>query len=195
MVSPGSLFNSPKSVRTSPGKKRVFHKGRNLKSLHSALTRVSAALAETRNLHNRMMEAGVQKRAIHKRYQNLGAKLSNLRHAMRWTPSPSIQRQLNKVQKEYNTVLPNVNNKERKSAKLIAEYEKAQKRYYQLARRVAYLNGTRTLNNSPLTENEKQIVRLTGAMVKNMSVTRRTARRLPFGTNIGEVITRSAVRR
>ena len=80
MTSPGRLFDTPPGVRMSPGKKRVFHGGRNLASLHAALTRASAALNESRNLQAQMLEAGVQKRAIHNRVRKLDSKLFNFRH-------------------------------------------------------------------------------------------------------------------
>jgi predicted RNase H-like nuclease (RuvC/YqgF family) len=196
MGSMKSLFKTPPSVRMSPGKKRALWASKpSLSAIHSALTRASAARAEERNLHARMMEAGQQKRAMTKRHRNLVSKVYNLRYRMKWTPSPSIQRQINQVQKEINANLPNLENKERKVEKLVAEWEKAQKRYHQLARRVTHLNGTRVLNSSPLTANEKAIVRITGAIVKNMSAARRTTRRLPLGQNISQTIIRSAARR
>lgn len=200
MVSPGRLFNTPPGVRMSPGKKRVFHGGRNLTSLHAALTRASAALAETRNLEAQMMEAGVHKRAAHNRARKLDTKLFNFRHSMKWTPSASeaaaFQQKINQAQKELNTVLLNVRNKERTSNKLIKQWENSKKRYHQLARRVAHFNnGTRNLNNRPLSPREKHIIRTTARIVRNMSAARRTVRRLPLPRNMGHLVIRSAARR
>jgi len=199
MASPGTLFNSPENVRTSPGKKRVFHGGRNLTSLHAALTRASAARAEERNLHARMMEAGVQKRAAHNRARKLDSKLFNFRYSMKWTPSASeaaaFQQKINQAQKELNAILPNVRNAERKSEKLIKQWEKAQKHYHQLARRVVNRSGSRTFNNSPLTQRELNAVRAMSRVIKNMASVRRTVRRLPFGNNVSHQIIQSAARR
>lgn len=199
MTSPGRLFDTPPSVRMSPGKKRVFHGGRNLASLHAALTRASAALNESRNLQAQMLEAGVQKRAIHNRVRKLDSKLFNFRHSMKWTRSASeaaaFQQKINQAQKELNAILPNVRNKERTSSKLIAEWEKAQKRYHQLARRVVNWSGSRTFNNSPLTQREVDAVRTMSRAIKNMASAQRTMHRLPFGTNMSQLIIRSALRR
>ena len=199
MVSPGRLFNTPPGVRTSPGKKRVFHGGRNLQSLHAALTRASAALNESRNLQAQMMEAGVHKRAAHNRARKLDSKLFNFRHSMKWTRSASeaaaFQQKINQAQKELNALEPNVRNAERKSEKLIKEWEKAQKRYHQLARRVVNWSGSRTFNNSPLTQRELNAVRTMSRAIKNMASARRTVRRLPFGSNVSQIIIQSAARR
>jgi hypothetical protein len=199
MISPGILFNTPPGVRMSPGKKRVFHGGRNLTSLHAALTRASAALAETRNLEAQMMEAGVHKRAAHNRARKLDTKLFNFRHSMKWTPSASeaaaFQQKINQAQKELNIVLLNVRNKERTSNKLIKEWEKAQKRYHQLARRVVNWSGSRTFNNSPLTQRELNAVRTMSRAIKNMASARRTVRRLPLPRNMGHLVIRSVTRR
>ena len=196
MVSPGSLFRTPPGVRMSPGKKRVlFGPAPNLKSVHAALTRASAALAESQNLAAQMMEAGVHKRVAHNRQQKLVNKIVNLQHAMIWHPSTAYQKQLNQAQKEFNTLTPNVRNKERASERLIEQWEKSKKRYYQLARRLAYLNGTRNLNNSPLTQREKEIIRQTAAIVKNMSTARRTVRNFPLPRNMGTLVVRASARR
>lgn len=197
MVSPGSLFRTPPSVRMSPGKKRAFWWGPipNLMSLHSALTRASAALAESRNLHARMMEAGVQRRAAHQRVSDLVGKLARLQHRMRMYPSAALQEQIEHVQRQINDELPNMTNKERRSAVLIREFEKSRKHYHQLARRVAYLNGTRNLNNRPLNEREKNTIRQTAAIVRNMTAARRTTRRLPLPRNVAHAIIRSMARR
>lgn len=196
MTSPGSLFKTPQGVRMSPGKKRVLYgPGPNIKSIHAALTRVSAALAESRNLHAQMMEAGVQKRAAHKRHMKLLDKFYNLRRQMRMRPSANVQGLLNQAQKEVNASLPNVVNKERASTKLIKQWENSKKRYHQLARRVAHLNGTRNLNNRPLSQGEKEAIRLTATIVRNMSAARRTVRRLPLPRNMGHLVIRSAARR
>ena len=196
MVSPGRLFNTPPGMRMSPGKKRVlFGPAPKFNSIHAALTRVSAALAESQNLQAQMMEAGVHRRAAHNRARKLDNKITNLRHRMRWQPSEAYQRQLNQAQKELNAILPNVRNKERKSNKLVRQFENSKKRYHQLARRVAYLNGTRNLNNRPLTQREKEAIRVTAAIVKNMSAARRTVRRLPLPRNVGNAIIRASARR
>ena len=183
----------------SPGKKRVFHGGRNLQSLHAALTRASAALNESRNLQAQMMEAGVHKRAAHNRARKLDSKLFNFRHSMKWTRSASeaaaFQQKINQAQKELNALEPNVRNAERKSEKLIKEWEKAQKRYHQLARRVVNWSGSRTFNNSPLTQRELNAVRTMSRAIKNMASARRTVRRFPFGTNVSQLIIQSAARR
>lgn len=196
MVSPGRLFNTPPGIRMSPGKKRImWGPAPHLKSVHAALTRASAALAESENLAAQMMEAGVHKRVAHERERKLVNKLSNLRHGMRWNPSAAIERQINNAQRELNTVALNARNKERTSERLIKQWKKSKKRYHQLARRVAYLNGTRNLNTSRLTEQEKYIIQTTSAMVKNMSAAQRTVRRLPIPHNLGMLIIRSAARR
>jgi len=199
MVSPGRIFNTPPGVRMSPGKKRVFHGGRNLRSLHTALTRASAALNESRNLQARMMEAGVQKRAAHNRARKLDTKLFNLRHSMKWTPSASeaaaFQQRINQAQKELNTILLNVHNKERTSNKLIKQWENSKKRYHQLARRVINWNGSRAFNNSPLTQRELNAVRTMSSSIKNMASARRTVRHFPLPQNLGMLIIRSAARR
>lgn len=196
MVSPGSLFGTPTGIRMSPGKARVlFRVPPSLTSVHSALTRVSAALAESENLHTRMMVAGVQKRAAHQRHQTLRTKLHNLQYRMRWRPLESYQRQINKAQKNVNANLPNVINKERTSERLIRQWENSMKRYHQLARRVVYLNGTRNLNNRPLTHAEKETIRITSQIIRDMVSARRTVRHLPLNKNTGSMITRSAARR
>jgi len=196
MVSPGSLFKTPPGVRMSVGKKRALWGPQpSLNALHSTLTRLSATLAETRNLHNKMTKADARKRAIYKRHHELKNWIHNLSHAMRSEPREHTQRGINQTQKEINAILINQRNAERKSAKLTKEWERSLKRYRQLARRVAHLNGTRTLNNRPLTENEKQTIRLTAQMIKNMAAARRTTRRFPFGQNVGDLIVRSTARR
>jgi hypothetical protein len=199
MVSPGRLFNTPPGVRMSPGKKRVFQGGRNLISFHAALTRASAALSESRNLHARMMEAGVHKRAARNRARKLDTKLFNLRHSMKWTPSASeaaaFQQRINQAQKELNAILLNVHNKERTSTKLIKQWENSKKRYHQLARRVVNRSGVRTFNNSPLTQRELNAVRVTSRVIKNMSEARRTVRHFPLPQHMGMLIIRSAARR
>ena len=199
MVSPGRIFNTPPGVRMSPGKKRVFHGGRNLQSLHTALTRASAALSESRNLQAQMMEAGVHKRAAHNRARKLDTKLFNLRHSMKWTPSASeaaaFQQKINQAQKELNTILLNVRNKERTSNKLIKQWENSKKRYHQLARRVVNWSGARTFNNSPLTQRELDAVRTMSRSIKNMAEARRTVRHLPLPHNLGMLVIRSAARR
>ena len=161
----------------SPGKKRVFHGGRNLRSLHTALTRASAALSESRNLQAQMMEAGVHKRAAHNRARKLDTKLFNLRHSMKWTPSASeaaaFQQKINQAQKELNS----------------------KKRYHQLARRVVNWSGARTFNNSPLTQRELGAVRTMSRSIKNMAEARRTVRHLPLPHNLGMLVIRSAARR
>jgi DNA repair exonuclease SbcCD ATPase subunit len=196
MVSPGRLFNTPPGVRMSPGKRRVLYgPGPSIKSIHSALTRVSAALAESRNLHTRMMNAGVQKRAAHQRVSDLVGKLARLQQRMRLRPSAALQEQIDHVQRQINDELPNMTNKERRSAVLIKEYEKSMKRYHQLARRVAHLNRTRNLNNRPLSPREKHIIRTTARIVRNMSAAQRTVPHLPIPRNMGHLVIRSAVRR
>jgi len=151
MVSPGRLFNTPPGVRMSPGKKRVFHRGRNLASLHAALTRASAALAEHRNLQARVAAT---------------------------TPaqflSPTQYRQFQKLTRESKT---------------------ARQRYRQLARRVIYTNGSRNLNSRPLTQREREAIRASGAIVRNMSAARRTVRHLPLPQNLGMLIIRASARR
>lgn len=131
-----------------------------------------------------MMNAGVQKRAAHQRVSDLVGKLARLQHRMRFRPSVALQEQIEHIQRQINDELPNMTNKEIRSERLIKEYEKSVKRYHQLARRVAYLNGTRNLNNSRLSEREKNTVRHTGAIVRNMFAARRTARRLPLPRNM-----------
>jgi hypothetical protein len=136
----------------SPGKKRVlFGPAPNLKSLHAALTRVSAALAEHRNLQARVAAT---------------------------TPaqflSPTQYRQFQK---------------------LTRESKKARQRYRQLARRVLYHSGSRNLNSRPLTNREKEAIRASGAIIRNMSAARRTVRHLPLPQNLGMLIIRSAARR
>lgn len=196
MVSPVRLFNTPPGVRMSPGKKRVLYgPAPNLKSVHAALTRASAALTEQQNIQAQMMEAGVHKRAAHNRARKLDNKITNLRHRMRWQPSEVYQRQLNQAQKELNAILPNVRNKERTSNKLIRQWENSKKRYHQLARRVIYHNGSRNLNSRPLTNRERAAIRASGAIVRNMSAARRTVRHLPLPQNLGMLIIRSAARR
>lgn len=150
MVSPGRLFNTPPGVRMSPGKKRVLYgPAPNLKSLHAALTRASAALAEQRNLQARIQGM---------------------------TPAQLVT-QYRKFQK--NT----------------REYKKARKRYHQLARRVIYTNGTRNLNARPLTQREREAIRATSAIVRNMSAARRTVRHLPLPQNLGMLVIRASARR
>ena len=200
MVSPGRLFNTPPGVRMSPGKKRVlWGPAPNLKSVHAALTRASAALAESRNIEARMMEAGVHKRAAHQREQKLVNELANLWTQMRVHPSVNVQQRtiqrIIRVQREMNEVAPNVRNKEKRSERLIRQFENSTKRYHQLARRVAYLNGTRNLNNRPLTQREKEAIRVTAAIVKNMSAARRTVRHLPLPRNMGHLVIRASARR
>jgi len=152
MISPGSLFNSPKNMRTSPGKKRVLY-GRmpNLNSVHTALTRASAAMAESKNLQAQIAEM-----------------------------PPAVY--LSSAQY-------------RKFFKLTEKMTKAQHRYRQLVRRVIYPNGRRNLNTRPLTQAERNIIRRTAAIVKNMSAARRTVRRLPLNKNTGATIVRSIARR
>ena len=198
MASPGRLFNDPPGVRMSPGKKRVLYgPAPSIKSLHAALTRVSAALAEQRNLQAQMMEAGVHKRNIHKRHQNLVNKLANLRHRMRWTPLavPALQQRHDQLRKQINAILPNVRNKERTSERLIRQWENSKKRYHQLARRVIYHNGSRNLNSRPLTNREREAIRASGAIVRNMSAARRTVRHLPLPQNLGMLVIRASARR
>jgi hypothetical protein len=199
-VSPGRLFNTPPNVRMSPGKKReLYGPGINLSAIHTALTRVSAALAESQNLKAQMMEAGAQKREAHKRARKLDDIISNLRRRLLWSPSETYQRQLNQAQKELNAILPNVRNKERRSNKLIRQWKASKKRYRQLARRVIYYhiynNGTRNLNSRPLKQNEKKAIRNAAAIVKNMTSTRRTVRQLPLPRNLRGPIIRSAAYR
>lgn len=195
MASPGRMFNTPPGVRMSPGKKRVLYgPAPNLKSLHSALTRVSAALAETRNLFSRMMNAGVAKRNIHQRHQKLFNERARL-YATRRKPSADYQQRFNQLQKEINSITLNVRNKEKQSNKLIKQWENSKKRYQQLARRVVYTNGSRNLNARPLTQREREVIRVSGAIVRNMSAARRTARHLPLPQNLGMMIIRSAARR
>ena len=178
----------------SPGKKRVlFGPAPNLKSVHSALTRVSAALAETKNLHSRMMNADVAKRVAHQRHQKLFNERARL-YATRRKPSADYQQRFNKLQKEINTIIPNVRNKERISNKLTRQWENSKKRYHQLARRVVYHNGTRNLNTRPLTPREREAIRATGATVRNMAEARRTVRHLPLPHNLGMLILRLATR-
>jgi len=152
MVSPGRLFNTPPGVRMSPGKKRVLY-GRmpNLNSVHTALTRASAAMAESMNLQAQIAEMPP------------AAYLSSAQY--------------------------------RKFFKLTEKMTKAQHRYRQLMRRVIHPNGTRNLNTRPLTQAERNIIRRTAAIVKNMSAARRTVRRLPLNKNTGMLIIRSAARR
>lgn len=195
MVSPGRLFNTPPGVRMSPGKKRVlFGPAPNLNSIHAALTRASAALAETRNLYGRMMNAGVAKRVAHRRQQALINERARL-YATRRKPSADYQQRFNQLQKEINALEPNVRNKERASNKLNKQWENSKKRYHQLARRVVHLKGNRNLNNRPLTPKEREAIRITAAIVKNMSSARRTVRHLPLPRNMGHAIIRSAVYR
>ena len=196
MVSPGSLFKTPPGVRMSVGKKRALWGAQpSLNALHSTLTRLSATLTETRNLHNKLTKADARKRAIYKRHHELKNWDHSLRFAMRLDPQNHTRRGIIETQKEINAILINERNAERKSAKLTKEWERSLKRYRQLARRVAHLNGTRTLNTRPLTENEKQTIRLTGQMIRNMAAARRTTRRFPFGQNVGDLIVRSIARR
>ena len=152
MISPISLFNSAKNMRTSPGKKRVLY-GRmpNLNSVHTALTRASAAMAESMNLQAQIAEMPP------------AAYLSSAQY--------------------------------RKFFKLTEKMTKAQHRYRQLVRRVIYPNGRRNLNTRPLTQAERNIIRRTAAIVKNMSAARRTVRRLPLNKNTGTTIVRSIARR
>lgn len=152
MVSPGRLFNTPPGVRMSPGKKRVlFGPAPNLKSLHAALTRVSAALAEQRNLQ---------------------ARIAGMTPAQFLSPT-----QYRRFQK--NT----------------REYRNARRRYRQLARRVIYTNGSRNLNSRPLTQREREAIRASGAIVRNMFAARRTVRHLPLPQNMGMLIIRASARR
>jgi len=183
----------------SPGKKRVFQGGRNLNSLHAALTRASAALNESRKLQAQMMEADVHERAAHNRARKLDTKLFNLRHSMKWTPSASeaaaFQQRINQAQKELNTILPNIRNKKITSNKLIKQWENSKKRYHQLARRVVNWSGARTFNNSPLTQRELNAVRTMSRSIKNMSEARRTVPHFPLPQNLGMLIIRSTARR
>ena len=198
MISPGRIFNTPPGVRMSPGRRRAFYgPTSNLRSLHAALTRVSAALAEERNLHARMTEAGIQKENTRKRHKNLVNKLSSIRQRMRRSPLAvaAFQQQLNQVQKEINAILPNVHNKKRQSNKLVKQWENSKKRYHQLARRVIYHNGSRNLNSRPLTIREREAIRASGPIVRNMSAARRTVRHFPLPQNLGMLIIRSAARR
>ena len=206
MASPGSLFKTPPGMRMSPGKKRVLYgPAPNLKSVHSALTRVSAALAESRNLHSRMMNAAVAKRRLHARHQTLVNKEFRSQYAMNQLQTKSYpnkearlryaSREIQKIQKEINAIMSNRRNAERKSNKLVADWEKSKKRYFQLARRVVRINGTRNLNTYPLTHGEIQAVRTIGTFAKNMSAARRTVRHLPLPQNMGMSIVRSMARR
>jgi hypothetical protein len=121
--------------------------------------------------------------------------LARLQHRMRLRPSAALQDQIDHVQRQINDELPNMTNKERRSAVLIKEYEKSVKRYHQLARRVAHLNRTRNLNNRPLSPREKEAIRLTATIVRNMSAAQRTVRHLPIPRNMGHLVIRSAARR
>jgi len=152
MVSPGRLFNTPPGVRMSPGKKRVlFGRMPNLNSVHTALTRASAAMAESMNLQAQIAEMPP------------AAYLSSAQY--------------------------------RKFFKLTEKMTKAQHRYRQLVRRVIYPNGRRNLNSRPLTNREKEAIRASGAIIRNMSAARRTVRHLPLPQNLGMLIIRSAARR
>ena len=152
MISPGRIFNTPPGMRMSAGKKRVLYgPAPSLRSLHAALTRVSAALAEQRNRQARI--AGMTPAQF---------------------TSPTQYRQFRK-----NT----------------SEWIKSKKRYRQLARRVLYHSGSRNLNSRPLTNREKEAIRASGAIVRNMSAARRTVRHLPLPQNLGMLIIRASARR
>lgn len=194
MVSPGRLFNTPPGVRMSPGKKRVLFRPK-LNSIHAALTRASAAFAEFQNIQAQMMEASVHKRAAHNRQQAFFYRLTNYQNRMRSHPSESYQKIINHAQKELNAITPIARNKERTYARLVKQWENSKKRYHKLARRVIHLKGNRNLNNRLLTSKEKEAIRVTAAIVKNMSAAQRTTRRLPLPRNVGNVIIRSLARR
>jgi hypothetical protein len=196
MVSPGRLFNTPPGVRMSPGKKRVlWGPAPNLKSVHSALTRVSAALAESRNLHRRMMESEERSRNMEKLYQKHINEWVRLHELMKRNPSAAINRKLHEARVRINAAKLSSKNIRRKGDKIADEWERAVNRYRQLARRVVHHNGSRNLNSRPLTQREKEAIRVSGAIVRNMSAARRTVRHLPLPRNMGHLVIRASARR
>jgi predicted nuclease with TOPRIM domain len=192
------LFNTPSGVQMSPGKKRVLYgPGPSLNTQHAGLTRVSAALAESRNLYDKMMQSEAHYRNTGQRYQrfiNEWVRIHEMMQRQR-NPSEALRRNLQAAQREINAANQSMKNIRRRGDKIADQWEKSAKRYRQLARRVIYPNGSRNLNNRLFTRREKEAIRASGAIVANMAAARRTVRRISLNQNAGSEIIRSMARR
>ena len=142
-----------------------------------------------------MMESEERGRNMEKLYQKHINEWVRLHELMERNPSAAVNRKLQEAHVRINAARLASNNIRRKGDKIAEEWERAVKRYRQLARRVIHPNGSRNLNNNPFTRREKEAIRVAGAVVKNMSVARRTVRHLSLPRNMRDMIIRSAARR
>jgi hypothetical protein len=181
----------------SPGRKRVLYgPGPSLNTLHAALTRVSAALAESRNLYDKMMHSEAQYRNMDQRYQrfiNEWVRIHEMMQRQR-NPSEALHRNLQAAHVRIIAANQSMKNIRRRGDKIAEQWENSAKRYRQLARRVIYKNGSRNLNSHFFTRREKQAIRDSGAIVKNMAVARRTVRRISLPQNMRDEIVRLTAR-
>lgn len=195
MISPGRLFNTPPNMRMSPGRKRVLYGSRpSLNTLHSALTRVSAALAESRNLYDKMMHSEAQYRNMDQRYQRFINQWVRIYEMMKQNASEALDRKLQAAHVRIIAANQSMKNIRRRGDKIAEQWENSAKRYRQLARRVIYKNGSRNLNSHFFTRREKQAIRASAANVKNMAVARRTVRRISLPQNMRDEIVRLTAR-